>query len=244
MEEETSNRETCSKTDENENEKSKVAIMRALVQNQDPSSKEMEWFNAAEISSSSEYGYRQGFQTSSSTTKAGGAHSSPTAPSNPHKSKKKLIRTSFFMQGLDRKGRPIVLLYGGRHKQAPLPDFKRVPITYSSVQISFVVYCLDKICARMPSGQEKFVAIGDLQGWGYANSDIRGYLAALSILPCALIFMTAWKMVYPFIDNNTKKKIMFVEDEDLKSTLLSDIDESQLPVTYGGQLALVPIQDC
>ncbi|PON91780.1 CRAL-TRIO lipid binding domain containing protein [Trema orientale] len=146
------------------------------------------------------------------------------------------------MQGLDRKGRPIVLLYGGRHKQAPLQDFKR-----------FVVYCLDKICARMPSGQEKFVAIGDLQGWGYANSDIRGYLAALSILQdcyperlgklflvhVPYIFMTAWKMVYPFIDNNTKKK-----DEDLKSTLLSDIDESQLPVTYGGQLALVPIQDC
>ncbi|PON98536.1 CRAL-TRIO lipid binding domain containing protein [Trema orientale] len=104
----------------------------------------------------------------------------------------------------------------------------------------------------MPSGQEKFVAIGDLQGWGYANSDIRGYVAALSILQdcyperlgklflvhVPYIFMTAWKMVYPFIDNNTKKKIMFVEDEDLKSTLLSDIDESQLPVTYGGQLAL------
>lgn len=34
----------------------------------------------------------------------------------------------------------------------------------------------------MPRGQEKFVCIGDLKGWGYSNSDIRGYLAALSIL--------------------------------------------------------------
>jgi hypothetical protein len=34
----------------------------------------------------------------------------------------------------------------------------------------------------MPPGQEKFVAIGDLQGWGYSNTDIRGYLGALSIL--------------------------------------------------------------
>lgn len=35
---------------------------------------------------------------------------------------------------------------------------------------------------RMPRGEEKFISIGDLQGWGYSNSDIRGYLAALSIL--------------------------------------------------------------
>lgn len=34
----------------------------------------------------------------------------------------------------------------------------------------------------MPRGQEKFVAIADLEGWGYCNSDMRGYLGALSIL--------------------------------------------------------------
>lgn len=34
----------------------------------------------------------------------------------------------------------------------------------------------------MPAGQEKFVIIGDLEGWGYSNSDMRAYLAALSIL--------------------------------------------------------------
>ena len=34
----------------------------------------------------------------------------------------------------------------------------------------------------MGVGQEKFCAIGDLQGWGFSNSDIRGYLGALSIL--------------------------------------------------------------
>lgn len=39
---------------------------------------------------------------------------------------------------------------------------------------------------RMPDGQEKFVSIADLEGWGYANSDIRGYLAALSILQVGL----------------------------------------------------------
>ncbi|GMP29762.1 hypothetical protein CsSME_00036604 [Camellia sinensis var. sinensis] len=110
----------------------------------------------------------------------------------------------------------------------------------------------------MPSGQEKFVCIGDFKGWGYTNSDVRGYLASLSILQdcyperlgklfvvhVPYVFMTAWKAVYPFIDKKTKKKIVFVEDKKLKSTLLADIDESQLPEIYGGKLPLVPIQDC
>lgn len=43
----------------------------------------------------------------------------------------------------------------------------------------FVVYTLEKICA---TGQDKFVSIADVGGWGYSNCDIRGYLAALSIL--------------------------------------------------------------
>ena len=39
-------------------------------------------------------------------------------------------------------------------------------------------------------------------------------------------------------------QIIFVENKKLNSTLLGDIDESQLPDAYGGKLPLVPIQDC
>ena len=38
-------------------------------------------------------------------------------------------------------------------------------------------------------------------------------------------------------------QIIFVENKKLRSTLLDDIDESQLPDVYGGKLSLVPIQD-
>jgi len=38
-------------------------------------------------------------------------------------------------------------------------------------------------------------------------------------------------------------QIVFVENNKLKSTLLEDIDESQLPEIYSGKLQLVPIQD-
>lgn len=38
-------------------------------------------------------------------------------------------------------------------------------------------------------------------------------------------------------------QIMFVENKRLTATLLQDIDENQLPETYGGKMQLVPIQD-
>ena len=50
-----------------------------------------------------------------------------------------LAQNKFFMQGLDRNGRPIVVVYGGRHKQAKLDEFKRNLITYSP--FSFVKFC-------------------------------------------------------------------------------------------------------
>ncbi|MED6168143.1 hypothetical protein PIB30_009364 [Stylosanthes scabra] len=155
-----------------------------------------------------------------------------------------------FAQGHDKSSRPIAVIFGSRHfqnnKHGGLDEFKR-----------FVVYAFDKLCASMPAGQEKFVGIAELKGWGYSNSDVRGYIAALTILQeyyperlgklfilhAPYIFMKVWKIIYPFIDNNTRKKIVFVENKKLKSTLLEDIEESQLPEIYGGQLPLVPIQD-
>ncbi|KAK9117722.1 hypothetical protein Sjap_016669 [Stephania japonica] len=163
---------------------------------------------------------------------------------------RELAQDKVFMQGVDKKGRPIVLVLGRKHYPHPgkggIEEFKR-----------FLVYVLDKISERIPIGQEKFTGIGDVGGWGYSNCDIRGYLAALSTLQdyyperlgkfylvhVPYIFMAAWKMIYPFIDKNTREKIVFVENKKLKSTLLQDIDESQIPEIYGGKMPLVPIQD-
>lgn len=38
-------------------------------------------------------------------------------------------------------------------------------------------------------------------------------------------------------------QIVFVDDKDLQTVLLNDIDESQLPDVYGGKLQLVGIGD-
>ncbi|RZC68562.1 hypothetical protein C5167_031790 [Papaver somniferum] len=58
------------------------------------------------------------------------------------------------------------------------------------------------------------------------------------------VFMDGWKLISPFIDSNTGKKIVFVENKNLMSTLLEDIDVSQLPEVYGGKQPLVPIEEC
>ncbi|KAM6589778.1 hypothetical protein CsatA_012383 [Cannabis sativa] len=194
-------------------EKSKVTIMRALVHTQDRwNSKEVSddvmlrrFLRARDMDVEKAshmflkyLSWRQSFMPPN-----GGCFTHSDFPNE-------IAQNKFFMPGHDKQGRPIALVFGGRHKQNDLDEFKR-----------FVVYVLDKVCARMPRGHEKFVAIGDLQGWGYANCDIRGYLAALSIL-----------------------QIVFVDNKKLKDTLLNDIAEDQLPEIYGGKLSLLPIQDC
>ncbi|KAK7820401.1 phosphatidylinositol transfer protein 3 [Quercus suber] len=211
----------------NKIELTRIRLMRSFVETQDPSSKASALFLKY-------LKWRQTFVPNGSIS----------ASELPHE----IAQNKMFIQGFDKTGRPIAVVLGARHFQTEggIEEFKR-----------FVVYGLDKLCSRMPPGQEKFAFIADLEGWGYSNSDIRAYLGALSILQdfyperlgkvfiihAPYIFMTVWKIVYPFIDKNTKKKILFVENKSLKSTLLEEIDESQLPEIYGGQLPLVPTQD-
>ncbi|KAK8648120.1 hypothetical protein V6N13_128882 [Hibiscus sabdariffa] len=233
---------------DDELERSKISTIRALAEREDPSAKESDDFmirrflRARDLDIEKSTAMFLKYLSWRRTFLPKGFVSESEIPTQ-------LADNKFCMQGVDKQGRPIVVSFGGRHKptKGNLEEFKR-----------FVVYGLEKICARMPKGQEKFVAIGDLEGWGYSNSDIRAYLASLSILQdcyperlakmlivhVPYIFMTSWKVVYPFIDSRTKKKIVFVENKKLKSTLLKDIDESQLPDIYGGKLPLVPIQDC
>lgn len=174
----------------------------------------------------------------------------PNGQISIHEIQNEIAQNKLFMQGFDKQGRPITVILGSKHfqnKKGGVDELKR-----------FAVFALEKICSRMPPGQEKFVVIADLKGWGYSNCDIRGMLGSLSILQdcyperlgklyivhVPYVFMKAWKIVYPFIDNNTKRKIVFVENKQMKATLLEDIEESQLPQTYGGKLPLIPIQEC
>ncbi|XP_058002964.1 sec14 cytosolic factor isoform X1 [Hevea brasiliensis] len=195
----------------NEIEQYKVRIMRAHVEREDPSAKEVDdlmirrFLRARELDVEKAstlflryLSWRRSFL--------------PNGFISPSEIPHELAQNKLFMQGVDKKNHPIVVLFGAKHKhyKGNLEEFKRC-----------IVFTLERICERMPTGQEKFVAIADLEGWGYTNSDVRGYIAALSILQdcyperlaklfivhVPYIFMTAWKIIYPFIDSKTKKKV-------------------------------------
>ncbi|MBA0552522.1 hypothetical protein Golob_023324 [Gossypium lobatum] len=259
---------------EDENiENTKISLMRILVEKQDPSSKEVEdgalrrFLRARDLDvekASNMFlkylNWKRNFV--------------PNGSISPSEIRHEIQQNKMFLQGWDKKGRPIALLLAARHFQheGGVDEFKRTYFTFQTSTNSqnvlvdddfefsltgFIVYLFDKIITRMPPGQEKFIVIGDLKGWGYANSDIRAYLAALSLVQdyyperleklfvvhAPYIFMTAWKVVYPFIDPKTRKKMIFVDNKSLKSTLVEEIDESQLPATLGGKLELVPIHN-
>ncbi|KAJ8569642.1 hypothetical protein K7X08_006219 [Anisodus acutangulus] len=77
----------------------------------------------------------------------------PNGSISPSEIPNELSHNKLFMQGHDKIWPPIVVAFGGRHKQVNVEEFK----------LGFLAYVF-----RMPNEQEKFAAIGDLEGWGYA----------------------------------------------------------------------------
>ncbi|XP_078170048.1 uncharacterized protein LOC144564321 [Carex rostrata] len=240
-------KESIATDDQSDEELKKIAQMRALVEAQDPSAKEADDKAVRRFLRARDHDIGKASAMFLKYLKWRKS-AIPNGFISDEEVKNELEQDKVYMQGFDKIGRPVVVVYGGRHyySKREMNEFK-----------CYVIYCLEKICARMPEGHEKFMGICDLKGWGYSNCDIRAFLAALDILqnyyPERLgkvflvhvpsMFMKAWKIVYPFIDKNTREKIVFVDDKDLQTVLLNDIDESQLPDVYGGKLQLVCIED-
>ncbi|CAM0872523.1 unnamed protein product [Alopecurus aequalis] len=220
----------------------KVAELRAVVEAQDPASKEEDDFMLRRFLRARDHNIGK---ASAMFLKylAWKRAAKPNGSITEDEVRNELAQEKLYVQGHDKMGRPMVYLFGARHLAAKrdLNEFKR-----------YVVYILENTCTKLPVGQEKFASVVDLRGFGYANYDIRAMLAALDIMQnnyperlgrvflihVPYVFMTAWKMVYPFIDDNTKKKFVFVADRDLDATLRDAIDVSQLPEEFGGKLKL------
>ncbi|KAI9152971.1 hypothetical protein LWI28_003824 [Acer negundo] len=233
--------------DKNDKEQAKLRLMRTLVQRQDPSSKEVDDLTLRRFLRARDLNAEKGstmFLKYLKWRRSFVPNGSISLSEIPNE----IAQNKMFLQGFDKKGQPIAVSFAARHFQN-----KRNPEEHKR----FSVYLLDKLCEKMGAGQEQFVLIWDLQGWGYSNSDLRTHLGTLSIMQdyypnrigklffvhVPYLFMTGWKTVSLFLDSNIKKKIVFVDDKKLKSTLLEDIEESQLPEIYGGQLPLVPVHE-
>uniref|UniRef100_J3L7E6 CRAL-TRIO domain-containing protein n=2 Tax=Oryza brachyantha TaxID=4533 RepID=J3L7E6_ORYBR len=233
--------------DAGESEWLKVAELRAMAESQEPHAKEVDNLTLRRFLRARDHNVEK---ASAMLVKAirWRKEAVPGGSVPEEKVRRDLDDDKVYMGGADRTGRPILLAFPAKHFSAKrdMPQFK-----------SYVVYLFDKICSRIPRGQEKFVCIVDLKGWGYSNCDIRAYIAAIEIMQnyyperlgkalmihVPYMFMKAWKLIYPFIDNVTRDKFVFVDDKSLQEVLHQEIDESQIPDTLGGKLEPVSLRN-
>ncbi|EYU30140.1 hypothetical protein ABFS82_05G047500 [Erythranthe guttata] len=156
-----------------------------------------------------------------------------------------------YLQGLSRKGHPVVLVKGNKHISGnDQLQFKK-----------FVVHILDKSIASAfrgkEIGNEKMTAILDLQQLSYKNIDSRAMITGFQLLQsyyperlakCYLLhmpgfFVRVWKLVSRFLDKATLEKIVIVTNEEERREFVRDIGEEALPEEYGGLAKLILLQD-
>eukprot|EP00271_Cylindrocystis_brebissonii_P013566 TRINITY_DN33506_c0_g1_i1.p1 TRINITY_DN33506_c0_g1~~TRINITY_DN33506_c0_g1_i1.p1 ORF type:complete len:264 (-),score=55.94 TRINITY_DN33506_c0_g1_i1:328-1119(-) len=121
----------------------------------------------------------------------------------------------------------------------------------------FAVHSMDKCIASLPPGEEKFFGLLDLSKSGAKNIDVKALIAIFGILQAhypervgqlflvhvPYVFWSFWKLVEPFVDPITRKKIHFVEDKNLTSVLLAAMPADIVPKDYGGKAEITWIQD-
>ncbi|KAF6134007.1 hypothetical protein GIB67_038298 [Kingdonia uniflora] len=158
----------------NETEQTNVRLMRANVEKQNPSAKDvddlliMRFLRSRKLDIEKASTHFLKYLEWRARFVPNGSISESEIPSE-------LGQNKVFLSGWDKTRRPISVVLGGRHVPAKgtegIEDLRRL-----------MVYSLDKICASMSRPNEKFVSILDLEGWGYKNCDIRGYIGCLAIM--------------------------------------------------------------
>ncbi|GLT86783.1 hypothetical protein SLE2022_049010 [Rubroshorea leprosula] len=199
-------------------ERSKIRIMRALVERETPSAKEVDDLMTGRFLRDCDLDIEK-----TSTMFLKHLRWRQTFVPNGYISESEiptpLSHNEFYRQGVDKQRRPVIVLFGSRHKpggKGSLEEFKR-----------YCVYCLDKICARMPEGEKNnsinLAGLLPKEAWQIKRGS------------CALFIHDFMEGCNSLIESKTKKKIVFVKNKKLKSTLLCDIDECQLPDTHGSK---------
>ncbi|KAK4736342.1 hypothetical protein R3W88_000039 [Solanum pinnatisectum] len=156
-----------------------------------------------------------------------------------------------YLQGLSKNGYPVAIIKLNKHfASKDQVQFKK-----------FVVHALDKTIASSFNGREigneKLIAILDLQNITYSNVDTRGLitgfqflqayyperLATCYILHMPQFFVTVWRFICRFLDKATQRKMRIVVSEEQKQGFIREVGEDVLPEEYGGRAKLVLLQD-
>lgn len=146
-------------------------------------------------------------------------------------------------------GRPMIIVKGKLHR----------PGTPPLLMNQFIYYCLEAAshyCWHPANPDGKLVAVFDLAGLQIKNLDAAALRASFTMLEqhfpervveiwmleAPTIFWGIWKLVSPFIDQTTRKRIHFVYGAAAREQLVKSLGTDILPVEYGGSAAETPVE--
>ncbi|CAN1151509.1 Sec14 cytosolic factor [Linum perenne] len=164
-----------------------------------------------------------------------------------------LVMKKVFLQGLTKDGYPLVIVMAGKHY--PSKDQPQFKSKFCILIFPQLVVCAIK---GREVGNEKLVALLDMQQLAYKNVDARGLITGfqflqayyperlhkLYILNMPKFFVNVWKLISRFLEKATLDKVvMIVTNEEERSEFVSEVGEETLPEEYGGRGKLVAVQD-
>lgn len=140
----------------------------------------------------------------------------------------------------DKHGRTVLVLRPGLEN------------TTSAIgQIKYLVYSLEKAIMNLTEDQEKMVWLTDFQCWTLGSTPLKVTRETVNVLqdcyPERLglailynpprIFESFWKIVKPFLDHETRKKVKFVYSNDKESQkIMAEVfDMEELDSAFGGK---------
>ncbi|KAK3159941.1 hypothetical protein QOZ80_1BG0053020 [Eleusine coracana subsp. coracana] len=139
----------------------------------------------------------------------------------------------------DKLGRTVLVLRPGLENT-----------TSGTGQIKYLVYSLEKAIMNLTDDQEKMVWLTDFQSWTLGSTPLKVTRETVNVLqdcyPERLglailynpprIFESFWRVVKPFLDQETRKKVKFVYSNDKESQkIMAEVfDMDQLDSAFGG----------
>ncbi|KAL6850504.1 hypothetical protein ACP4OV_021131 [Aristida adscensionis] len=139
----------------------------------------------------------------------------------------------------DKHGRTVLVLRPGLENT-----------TSATGQIKYLVYSLEKAIMNLTDNQEKMVWLTDFQSWTLGSTPLKVTRETVNVLqdcyPERLglailynpprIFESFWKIVKPFLDHETRKKVKFVYSNDKESQkIMAEVfDMDKLDSAFGG----------
>ncbi|XP_062207931.1 uncharacterized protein LOC133909493 [Phragmites australis] len=140
----------------------------------------------------------------------------------------------------DKHGRTVLVLRPGLENTSS-----------ATGQIKYLVYSLEKAIMNLTEDQEKMVWLTDFQSWTLGSIPLKVTRETVNVLqdcyPERLglailynpprIFESFWKIVKPFLDHETRKKVKFVYSNDKESQkIMADVfDMDKLDSVFGGK---------